>query len=67
MNCPVLMQWGAVDDYVVKNETDRIYNAIASSKKKLVIYAHAGHESFLQKDPAKWRIEVEKFLSDNNK
>ncbi len=67
MNCPVLMQWGAVDGYVLKSETDRVYNAIASSNKKLVTYDHAGHESFLQNDPAKWRLEVEKFLSDNNK
>ena len=67
MRCPVLMQWGAVDDYVLKSETIGIYNAIASSQKKLVIYDHAGHESFLQKDPVKWRSEVEIFLSDNNK
>jgi uncharacterized protein len=67
MNCPVLMQWGAADSYVLKSETDRVYNAIASSHKKLVIYDEARHESFLQKDPVKWRIEVEKFLSDNNK
>ena len=62
MNCPVLMQWGARDTYVLKNETNRIYNAIASSNKKLVIYDQAGHESLLQNDPVKWRLEVEKFL-----
>ena len=67
INCPVLMQWGAADEYVVKAETDRIFNAIATSHKKLVIYDQAGHESFLQKDPEKWRGEVEKFLSDNTK
>ncbi|HMK27862.1 MAG TPA: alpha/beta fold hydrolase [Chitinophagaceae bacterium] len=67
IKCPVLMQWGAVDHYVLKSETDKIYNAIASSNKKLLIYDHAGHESFLQKDPVKWQIEVEKFLSDTNK
>jgi alpha-beta hydrolase superfamily lysophospholipase len=67
INCPVLMQWGTADEYVLKSETDRIYNAIASSHKKLVIYDHAGHESLLQYDPAKWRAEVEKFLRDNNK
>jgi esterase/lipase len=39
------MQWGAMDNIVLKNETDEVYNAIASSKKKLVIYDHAGHES----------------------
>lgn len=67
IKCPVLMQWGAIDNIVLKNETDEVYNAIASSNKKLVIYDYAGHESFLQKDPVKWRREVEKFLSDYNK
>jgi alpha-beta hydrolase superfamily lysophospholipase len=66
-NCPVLMQWGALDNIVLKNETDEVYAAIASANKKLVIYDHAGHESLLQKDPVKWRIEVEKFLSDHTK
>lgn len=65
--CPVLMQWGARDNIVLKHETDEVYTAIASANKKLVIYDHAGHESFLQNDPAKWRMEVEKFLSDNTK
>jgi uncharacterized protein len=67
INCPVLMQWGAADNYVLKSETNKIYNAIASTDKKLIIYDHAGHESLLQNDPAKWRMEVEKFLSSANK
>jgi esterase/lipase len=67
IKCPVLMQWGAMDNIALKNETDEVYNAIATSKKKLVIYDHAGHESLFQNDPVKWRMEVEKFLSDTNK
>lgn len=67
INSPVLMQWGAVDDYVHKNETDKIYTAIASANKKLVVYNRAGHESLLQNDPVKWRIEVERFLMANNR
>jgi len=63
VNCPVLMQWGALDNYVLKSETDKVYNAIASPNKKLVIYDHGGHESLLQNDPVKWRIEVGKFLT----
>jgi uncharacterized protein len=63
IKCPVLLQWGALDMYVLKSETDKIYNAIVSPDKKLVIYDHAGHESFVQNDPLKWRIEVERFLS----
>ncbi len=37
--------------YVLKSETDKVYNAIASPNKKLVMYDHAGHESFVQNDP----------------
>ncbi|MBC7874965.1 MAG: alpha/beta fold hydrolase [Ferruginibacter sp.] len=67
MNCPVLMQWGALDNYVLKAETDNIYTAIASVDKKLVVYDRAGHESLLQSDPGKWRIETERFLAANSK
>lgn len=63
INCPVLLQWGALDVYVLKTETDRIYSNISSQDKKLVIYDHANHESFAENDPLKWRIEVERFLS----
>ncbi len=62
ITCPVLMQWGASDQFVLKQETDKIYNAIASTRKKLVVYNQAQHESLLRNDPLKWRIEVERFL-----
>lgn len=67
MSCPVLLQWGALDNYVHKSETDNIYNAIASVNKKLVVFDRAGHESLLQNDPVKWRIETERFLLANTK
>lgn len=67
LNCPVLMQWGAADTYVLKSETDKVYKAIASANKKLVIYDQAGHESLLQNDPAKWRAETGAFLANNTK
>ena len=65
INCPVLMQWGARDNTVLKYETDKVFNAIASKNKKLVIYENADHESFLQNNPIKWRNEVEGFLANN--
>jgi len=64
ITCPVLLQWGALDVYVLKSETDNIYNNIASSNKKLVVYDHANHESFVQNDPLKWKIEIGRFLTD---
>ena len=65
IHCPVLLQWGSLDNLVLRDATNSIYNALASTSKKLVIYEGAEHESFLRKDPLKWRIEVERFLSVN--
>jgi alpha-beta hydrolase superfamily lysophospholipase len=62
INCPVLMQYGALDRLVTSTETNSIFRNIASDKKKLVIYENAGHEYFLNKDPLKWRKEVSEFL-----
>jgi alpha-beta hydrolase superfamily lysophospholipase len=65
IKCPVLMQWGAMDEFVLKDETKTVYKAIASTNKKLVVYETAQHTSFLRHDPAKWRIEVENFLKQS--
>jgi alpha-beta hydrolase superfamily lysophospholipase len=62
VNCPVLMEWGALDNYVQRGETERVYRHIASQKKKLVVYEHASHESLLYNEPIKWRKEVGDFL-----
>jgi alpha-beta hydrolase superfamily lysophospholipase len=66
INCPVLLQWGANDEYVLRNETEKIFNAIASKNKKIVVYENAGHESLLYNDPHQWRIETERFLKNIN-
>jgi len=62
ISCPVLMQYGAMDKLVPRNETDKIFNHIRSTNKKLVIYENAGHEFYLRNDLAKWRTEIESFL-----
>ena len=62
VNCPVLMQWGALDNYVQRGEIERVYRYIPSQKKKLVIYDRASHESLLNNEPKKWRKEVSGFL-----
>lgn len=67
INCPVLMQCGGLDPFVLMKESEKIYTAIASTQKKLVVYDRAQHESFLRRDPIKWRIETEKFLSTNTR
>jgi uncharacterized protein len=62
IHCPVLLQYGSDDHLVTQEEAKRIYQAVASTHKKMVIYTGASHESFLQKDPVLWRKEVSAFL-----
>ena len=58
MNCPVLLEWGSHDKFVLREEIDAIYKNIGSANKKLVIFEDAGHQSMLDYDPEKWRKEV---------
>jgi uncharacterized protein len=62
ITCPVLLQWGANDMRVSKNETDAVYKNIAAVNKKLVVYENAGHESLIKNDSILWRKEVGIFL-----
>jgi alpha-beta hydrolase superfamily lysophospholipase len=62
INCPVLLQWGNADEYVKKNETDKIFNAIRSTKKQLVIYEGAGHGPLLAANEPLWQRSVTEFL-----
>lgn len=64
VNCPVLMQYGEKDELVLKYETDAVYEAIASPRKKLVMYENANHEYFLKRDPVTWKKEVSDFLNE---
>ncbi len=63
INCPVLMQYGGKDQYVLREEVDAIYKALASSQKKKVAYPNAWHESLLSNDGELWEKEVAAFLS----
>ena len=65
INCPVLLQWGNSDEYVLKEETDRIFTSINSSQKKLVIYPGAGHVPMLFANASKWHETVSEFLKAN--
>ncbi len=67
INCPVLVQWGTNDNYVLKPEIDKIFGSIPTSSKKLVVYTGAAHESLLQHDPDIWRSETGSFLLKNSK
>jgi pimeloyl-ACP methyl ester carboxylesterase len=63
VHCPVLLQWGDQDQYVSRDEMDKVYSKLASGQKKIVTYAGAGHEALLSVDPLKWQREVLSFLS----
>ncbi len=65
INCPVLLQWGSEDVYVLKWEIDSVFNAIASSNKKLTIYEDAFHESLFRRNRSMWRSEITSFLEKN--
>ena len=65
INCPVLLQWGTSDDYVMKEEIERIFASISSPKKKLEIYAGAGHGPLVAGNRPQWDKSVTDFLNDN--
>ena len=61
----MLLQWGNSDEYVMKEETERIFASIKSSKKKLEIYDGAGHGPLISGNQLKWDATVTGFLNDN--
>jgi alpha-beta hydrolase superfamily lysophospholipase len=63
IHCPVLLQYGSKDQLVPQEDAKRIYEAVSSVNKRMVVYDGANHESFLQKDPVLWRNEVSAFLA----
>jgi hypothetical protein len=63
IKCPVLLQWGALDEYVKRKETNAIFSAISSPQKKLVLYNNAGHQPLLWHDGYKWKETVQVFLN----
>ncbi|HRG23582.1 MAG TPA: alpha/beta fold hydrolase [Chitinophagaceae bacterium] len=67
INCPVLLQYGAKDTYVLKSEIDGIYKAIPGNHKNLVGYEEAGHESLLMVDPERWKETTGSFLLQNQR
>ncbi|MGE5106318.1 MAG: alpha/beta hydrolase [Sphingobacteriales bacterium] len=62
ISCPVLLEWGAKDARVTKEEIDCIYQNLHSVQKKLAVYQTAKHESLCDKEPEKWKAEIKSFL-----
>ena len=63
IKCPVLMQCGETDIFASPAERDLIFENIAASEKKLVIYEHAIHQPLLNADPLRWKKEVSEFIA----
>lgn len=64
IKCPILLQYGALDDRVARNETDRIFLNLAGQKKQ-VIYNNAGHDNYLETSPTAWKYQVTSFLNNH--
>lgn len=64
ISCPVLLQWGNADEYVMKKEIDRIFSSIRSADKKLEVYEGAGHGPLLPGHEMQWKKAVTGFLNN---
>ena len=64
INCPSLIMVGLEDDKVSFDETQQIYQNLLNPYKKLIAFAHAGHENLLQHSPAIWQSAVAGFLAE---
>ena len=64
INCPVLLQWGNSDEYVLKKEIDKIFSSIRSSNKRLEIYEGAGHGPLLAGHEDRWINTINDFLKN---
>lgn len=62
ISCPVLLQWGARDARVTREEIDEIFKNLAAADKKLVVFAESKHESLCNKENVKWTREISTFL-----
>lgn len=65
ITCPVLLQWGAQDNYVRQVETEKIFSGIGSEKKSMVVYDYSGHAPLLWHEPGKWIATVSGFLNND--
>lgn len=63
IDCPVLLLFGEKDDRVGMDETQRIFQNIASKNKVLHTYPNAGHENYLHKYKNEWIKNIQSFLS----
>ena len=63
ITCPILIEWGSIDERVKRSEAELIYKNLASVNKKFIEYKGCGHESFYAKLPQEWMKNVSAFLT----
>lgn len=61
VHCPVLLQYGALDKLVAKDETDRIY-ANLNKPKRLIVYPLAGHDNYYKDYGKEWAANMVGFI-----
>ncbi len=61
VHCPVLLLHGEVDRRVQQSEVRAIHDQLAG-RKKLYFFETLGHHSYVSRQPAEWREQVEEFL-----
>lgn len=63
VNCPALLMYGEQDKNVSRKEIDDIFANLAG-RKRLVTYAQAGHENYLEKYKDQWVGDIKRFISE---
>jgi alpha-beta hydrolase superfamily lysophospholipase len=63
VKCPVLIQWGDKDIYVIEEEINNIFQKLGSKEKRLIVYPGINHESYLRYDPVNWQKNVRSFIA----
>lgn len=64
VKCPALLLYGAKDDRVSMQETERIFKNLGGYKQ-LKVYKNAGHENYLVKYKNEWVQNVSGFLKEH--
>ncbi|MFV0419656.1 MAG: alpha/beta hydrolase family protein [Dysgonomonas sp.] len=64
IHVPVLLMGGGQDQNIPVNETETIYNMLASKHKEMKIFDESPHESYLKKYPEEWAETVKRYLAN---
>lgn len=60
---PTLLCWGALDNRVMQEETQQIYEHLGTSQKQLVVFKQSGHQSYCRNESEKWKGVMKEFLA----